>query len=309
MLAIPDPCNEDFSKMNTTERGAFCGKCKIDTFDFRHLSDLEVNTLLYLHKDEHLCGRLTTGQLTSLNRGYQNWIDQRTPTFRSKFVLALVLVFGLSLFSCDQKEAQTINSLNTITFVKSNSKLDFVSDILNNEDFKLTDYTEDSAEPVQTCNQNEYEGEIDFLGDVAFIAEPEMPNEVLGGIPVEIEPHVAGGLVAPNYEMYLQDTLGVSLKNQPLIENNNLAHHFTTSAYPNPTQDQSTIRLSIEEKARFSIQLYDMNGRLMESIYSGKLDIGTSEFKINLGSYQSGIYIVKVVSRDQNETVKIQKLT
>lgn len=311
MLAIPDPCNEDFSKMNATERGAFCGKCKIDTFDFRHLSDLEVNTLLYQHKDEHLCGRLTATQLTSLNRGYQNWVDQRTPTFRSKFVLALILVFGLSLFSCDQNDAQTIDSLSAITLVQTDAKLDFVRDIMNNEDFKLADYIEDSTKSQEptSCEIMEFEGELVMPGMVDYDEEPLLPQEVLGGVPKEIpNPQIAGGLVAPNYEMYLQETIGDSLKNQPVIENPNSMSHFAANAYPNPTQGQSTIRLMIEEEARFSIQLYDMNGRLIESVFTGNLVAGTSEFRINLDSYQSGIYLIKIISRDQNETVKVQKL-
>ncbi len=311
MLAIPDPCNEDFSKMNATERGAFCGKCKIDTFDFRHLSDLEVNTLLYQHKDEHLCGRLTATQLTSLNRGYQNWVDQRTPTFRSKFVLALILVFGLSLFSCDQNDAQTIDSLSAITLVQTDAKLDFVRDIMNNEDFKLADYIEDSTKSQEptSCEIMEFEGELVMPGMVDYDEEPLLPQEVLGGVPKEIpNPQIAGGLVAPNYEMYLQETIGDSLKNQPVIENPNSMSHFAASAYPNPTPDQSTLRITIKDEARFSIQLYDMNGRLIESVFTGNLVAGTREFRINLDSYQSGIYLIKIISRDQNETVKVQKL-
>ena len=311
MLAIPDPCNEDFSKMNATERGAFCGKCKIDTFDFRHLSDLEVNTLLYQHRDEHLCGRLTATQLTSLNRGYQNWVDQRTPTFRSKFVLALILVFGLSLFSCDQNDAQTIDSLSAITFVQTDAKLDFVRDIMNNEDFKLADYIEDSTKSQEptSCEIMEFEGELVMPGMVDYDEEPLLPQEVLGGVPKEIpNPQIAGGLVAPNYEMYLQETIGDSLKNQPVIENPNSMSHFAASAYPNPTPDQSTLRITIKDEARFSIQLYDMNGRLIESVFTGNLVAGTREFRINLDSYQSGIYLIKIISRDQNETVKVQKL-
>jgi len=306
MLAIPDPCNEDFSKMNATERGAFCGKCKIDTFDFRHLSDLEVNTLLYQHKDEHLCGRLTATQLTSLNRGYQNWVDQQTPTFRSKFVLALILVFGLSLFSCDHNEAQTIDSLSAITFVQADAKLDFVHDIMNNDDFRLADYIEDStkSQARTSCENMEV-----MPGMVANIDEPRPIEPFLQGeMPMEVIPEIAGGLAVPNYQTYLEEIIGDSLKNQPVIENPNSMSHFAASAYPNPTQGLSTLQINTQEEARFSIQLYDLNGHLIEVVYTGNLVEGTSEFRINLDAYSSGIYMIKIISRDQNETVKVQKL-
>jgi len=43
MISIPDPCSEDFTKMTPTERGAFCSKCQIDTFDFRNVSNNDIN--------------------------------------------------------------------------------------------------------------------------------------------------------------------------------------------------------------------------------------------------------------------------
>jgi len=311
MLGIPDPCKEDFSKMTSTERGAFCGKCKIDTFDFRQLSDIQVNTLLFQHKDEHLCGRFTSTQLASLNRGYINWKNQKTRTFKSKFVLALILVFGLSLFSCEQNEADSITALSTITLSQTDTKLDFVHDVMNNPDFDLTDYITDSVaieEPI-ACEFYEIDGKIAMPGMV-IMEEPVEPFiEVLGGIPMPIPEQTQGALVAPTYEMYLNEIIGDSSKNNEGLFDQPTDAHFDASAYPNPTLNQSTIRVKVYKADQFSIMLYDMNGKLIENVYSGRLSKGIQEFNINLSSQQAGIYLIKVISASQNETVKLQKLT
>ena len=50
MISIPKPCNENFSKMTPTQRGAFCSKCQIDTFDFREVSNQDINKIILKSK-------------------------------------------------------------------------------------------------------------------------------------------------------------------------------------------------------------------------------------------------------------------
>lgn len=70
MSAIPDPSREDLSEMTPTQRGAFCSKCEIDTFDYRNLSDQQFNQIILDNKGQNLCGQFTKRQLNSLNQGY-----------------------------------------------------------------------------------------------------------------------------------------------------------------------------------------------------------------------------------------------
>ena len=71
MLSIPNPCNEDFTKMTPTERGAFCNKCAIDTYDFRKLSNLEIKEILLAKSNEPKCGQFYPKQIEEFNRNAQ----------------------------------------------------------------------------------------------------------------------------------------------------------------------------------------------------------------------------------------------
>lgn len=68
MLSIPNPCQEDFSKMTPSQRGAFCNKCAIDTYDFRKLSNLEIKEILLQKSNEPKCGQFYPKQIDEFNR-------------------------------------------------------------------------------------------------------------------------------------------------------------------------------------------------------------------------------------------------
>lgn len=96
---IAEPCHENWNQMSPTEKGAFCGKCQIDVVDFSNKTALEVKQILHDNIGKHLCGRFKKVQLEELNSEYLVWENQSTQTFQSKFLLACVLVFGMTLFS------------------------------------------------------------------------------------------------------------------------------------------------------------------------------------------------------------------
>ena len=98
-IVMPEPCSEDWSKMTPTEKGAFCQKCAIDVYDFTGKSNEEIRETLTLKIGKKTCGHLTKGQMATINSDYHLWETQSVPTFRSKFLYACLMVFGMGLFS------------------------------------------------------------------------------------------------------------------------------------------------------------------------------------------------------------------
>ncbi len=302
MISIPEPCNEDFTKMTPTERGAFCSKCQIDTFDFRDLSTTDINKIMLKNKGEHLCGQFKSTQLDAMNRGFMNWKNQKRKTFKSKFVLALVMVFGLSLFSCNLQEEKAIVELQSMELLGNpTNKIEYINSVQSEQELELVDFVEEIEE---------VECSIPMPGMVVvdIIEEPEImeEHEVLAGAPIY---EVAGGMVAPNYWDYLEETVVDSteesiLPNLVEVDPNN----FEAKAFPNPTVSDATLAIEIHNTGQFEINLFDMSGRFVQGIYSGELVEGRQNFPIELAQHNSGMYIVKVLSNGQNETVKVQKL-
>ncbi len=303
MIQIPDPCSEDFSKMTPTEKGAFCAKCSIDTYDFRDLSNLEINSIIKENKGQHLCGRMTQDQLISLNAGFQDWKSQNRKTFQSKFIMALIIVFGLTLFACENEEKEILESVTQIELPYG--KLDFVNSDQNITEIDLRDYVSQIPEPLDfiIC---EVQGGIGYDDGFAYtdiieqepIIETETRISYLGGVGSSVY-----------YQQYVDaivpDTVEESILAEPILANPDF---FEAKAFPNPTQGQSTVALDVDQEGQFDIMMYDMNGRMIQQIHSGILPQGRNQFEVDLYEQNSGTYLIRVISRTQTETLKIQKV-
>ncbi|MEZ4923781.1 MAG: T9SS type A sorting domain-containing protein [Crocinitomicaceae bacterium] len=298
MINIPDPCQEDFSKMTSTERGAFCQKCETDTFDFRHLSNDEINRIILKHKGQHICGRINQSQLEELNAGFLQWKNQTNHTFQSKFLLACVIAFGLTLFSCSTEEKPVIQQMNQIEMTKNiHPQLNFINKDFQIENIDLLDYVIEELTPF-TCNF----GNMELAGDIAIDQEYQEYTETH---------YMTAGMIAydPNYVNYVEeiqvDTTDESILAPPITNDPRV---FEAKAYPNPTQSQSTVALDIEKEGQFDIKLYNINGQLVRNIHSGVLTSGRQQFEIDMYDLNSGMYFIKIISQGQNETLKIQKV-
>jgi PKD repeat protein len=70
--------------------------------------------------------------------------------------------------------------------------------------------------------------------------------------------------------------------------------HAQLFTYPNPAQSELTMMLQLEKSASVTIELYDMNGRLIRSVFSGDKVAGQYNFVQDISSIPSGLYICKV---------------
>lgn len=60
-IRIPEPCNEKWSEMTPTEKGAFCSNCKKEVMDYTNTSTYQLAKLL--DREEELCGKFRPDQL------------------------------------------------------------------------------------------------------------------------------------------------------------------------------------------------------------------------------------------------------
>ncbi|QEM11101.1 hypothetical protein DEO27_014075 [Mucilaginibacter rubeus] len=75
-VSIPKPCHEQWQQMTTVSNGRYCGHCCKTVIDFTGMSNQDV--INYLAKSGNVCGRLNTGQLSTINHELlsapkQNW--------------------------------------------------------------------------------------------------------------------------------------------------------------------------------------------------------------------------------------------
>jgi len=85
------------------------------------------------------------------------------------------------------------------------------------------------------------------------------------------------------------------LKGTPAFKNDNLIHEI--SIYPNPVKDYLTIN-SINNSDVFKTKIYDLMGSLIE-VSNKKI--------IDIENYPSGIYILKIISKNKIQDFKVIK--
>lgn len=101
--------------------------------------------------------------------------------------------------------------------------------------------------------------------------------------------------------------------NKTLILNQDIQSSSSLASYPsvfNPIDQSSTIELNINEDGYYTLQVYNMNGDLVNTIYEGTLDVNTHEFtfegKDNNNKYlNSGVYLYKLDGPNSTETTKV----
>lgn len=74
-----------------------------------------------------------------------------------------------------------------------------------------------------------------------------------------------------------------------------IAYHLPSGAvlfYPNPSVQNATLNILSNESGRYTVQIFDVNGRLMYSQF-----ITNSVTKINSGSFAKGMYMVRVIDK------------
>ena len=298
-ISIEKPCQENWGAMTPSEQGAFCGKCQIDVIDFSDKSPVEIKLILQENVGKHLCGRFKTTQLDDINFDYSQWENQSNTTFQSKFVYALLLCFGMTLFSCENPN--------------------YVLGEMNMTEMHWQDPAQGSVENPDSLKKAQQEEKMHVKGKVAYTPEEEIkPNCVnnemefiIGDIAVS-EEYILGNIAGPiqTQEEIPDTTLEnvISPLAYPMNGASIKAATYSLKVFPNPTSTVSTVAAIIEEADLFTAILYDMNGNSVANIFTGYLETGEKRFEINLENFEPGTYLLKVSSSNNSQAVRLLRI-
>jgi len=79
------------------------------------------------------------------------------------------------------------------------------------------------------------------------------------------------------------------------------------SAYPNPVSNSTTISFSLQQSQKVSLQIFDMNGKLVKTLADAQMQAGNHQLIWNAGSENviAGVYLLKLQAGNDVETTKI----
>jgi hypothetical protein len=78
------------------------------------------------------------------------------------------------------------------------------------------------------------------------------------------------------------------------------------NSYPNPTEGQATIEFTVAQNERAVVEIFDMNGRSVETLFNQDVQAGnTYRLDFEGASLPNGIYVVKFVTESETVIEKI----
>jgi len=77
------------------------------------------------------------------------------------------------------------------------------------------------------------------------------------------------------------------------------------SSYPNPFNPVTTVNFALPIAADITLNIYNIQGRIVESLISGTMDAGYHSVVWDANNHSSGIYFVKMISGDYANTQKL----
>lgn len=80
---------------------------------------------------------------------------------------------------------------------------------------------------------------------------------------------------------------------------------FTISCYPNPFNNSTRIYIELNSFDRISIDVYNVLGEKISTIYNGELSAGIHSFRFNANNYSSGVYFVQASNEKHAKLIKI----
>ena len=300
-IGINSPCSENWNEMSKNDKGAFCQKCASQVFDFTKKSSLEIKQTLLSLVGQPVCGRITQTQEEVLNLEFETWMNQKSRhSFQSLLIFSLIVVFGMTLFSCENdQDSKKIRTIQTE-----------VARIIerNNDSLKIN--PQEKSVEIQQIHTENVES-IETMGKMVmpheFLEEIQKPIEVIQEV-IDLDRGYAGGMSwSREYETFLVEQITQST--DIYDENGNLIPKtFDALAFPNPAKEKTTFELSLPTKGVFEINLYDMNGKMLKSIYSGEIDKGKFRQEIDFLDLNTGIYLIEINSKDFQNTVRLSKI-
>jgi hypothetical protein len=301
LVRIPEPCHEDWNKMQPDEKGKFCHSCNKSVHDFTGKTDAEIHTILIENSDKKVCGHFRKSQVNRpLNLRFSIKDLPINLSRFNTFAIAVFFVFGTFLFSCTDTNGQTVGEiemteLTTVGMIKP----------IYTDTIKKTDTINDVLTGELSCESN-----INIKGGISYqIEEPMVEGltkvEIIEPVNLEKDYPILGAI---SYRVYPEDTIIPIVPNtQPdsiqQSEIKKIEKEFSLNVYPNPSVGHFKISYDVLQKGIVHIDIYNLNGAIIKNIVQAQIqNTGNYVIPTNLTDLPSGIYICKVINGEKEKS-------
>lgn len=148
----------------------------------------------------------------------------------------------------------------------------------------------------QTMRLPRYEF-YNFVGQNSFyttFARTELPGAIYAAT-------YGKGLFAFLGEAIDPDTTVVGIRDNIIITK----PESNLKVYPNPASSTTTLDYTLTDASNVTLQVYDMNGRLLSSLDKGRQSSGQHSLQMNVQNMKSGVYMIRIITNNSTNTAKL----
>lgn len=312
IVRIPEPCHEDWNKMEPDSKGKFCNSCSKSVFDFSTKTDAEIKDILLEYKDQKVCGHFKKSQVNrALNISINLKDLPRNISTTKAFAIALFLVFGTFLFSCTDEHGQKVDKIEVVETEPQSQQytIGMMSvDIPPPIDSIIETCTTMTGDAIIMISEEHIDGGISF---------EEMPAEEFAPVPlvkdtiIYEEPMIVGQMIMPYTEIdstiVVQKDTSINETTRKTEANTSIVKFKELVIYPNPSNGEFIIKYELLKRTNVRLDIFDMKGILIRTVvnvsnqYEGKYQI-----PVNLNELPNGIYLVNLIKDDK--TFEVERL-
>lgn len=73
---------------------------------------------------------------------------------------------------------------------------------------------------------------------------------------------------------------------------------------PNPVNESAIVTCTLEQASNVKVELLNADGKLVQTVFSGKLNSGENKMNLNVANYHSGIYYITLSSGEKIKSAK-----
>ena len=117
-----------------------------------------------------------------------------------------------------------------------------------------------------------------------------------------------GAIYAASYGKGLfmnMDNLVEGLPEVGLTDVKQQAGQTSIRLYPNPAANRTTLNYTLSSSSRVTLNIFDMNGRLISTMDKGNQSAGSYAQIIDLNSLSKGVYMIQILTSNSVETAKL----
>lgn len=148
--------------------------------------------------------------------------------------------------------------------------------------------------------------EFNTVNTYTYFSTPIYYDGMFFGVPdsatIVLAPFKGGSNPSGNSVLFIDN---LSLNSQSVSLKSHNQPNNKMFVYPNPATDYTNVNYLIEKESMVTINVYDITGKLVETIKNEKETAGSHMFKYDLRQLTSGIYSIEIKTKNYSQIEKI----